>query len=151
MLKQLIMESIDFDTPLPSVHTWVRLQWTGQILYFSVVFIICMATVHRRLSLWPGQGNSDVVQTQSKRHSLPWRAYTLESWPALGTSTFLCHIRKKNHEMKHNHERLKAVKRIFHISDQGPNSKLLEYFKSALYVISQVIKFLSLLKCWIPD
>lgn len=49
--------------------------------------------------------------------------------------------------MKHNHKRLKVVKKNFQISDQGLNSKLLEYFKSALYVIPQVIKFLPLLKC----
>lgn len=54
---------------------------------------------------------------------------------------------EKTHEMKQNHKRLKAVKKSFHISDQGPNSKLLECFKSALYVIPQVIKFLSLPKC----
>lgn len=61
MLEQPTMESIDFDTQFPPVCTWVRLQLTGQTLYFSVVFIICIATVHKSSSLWPGQGNSDMV------------------------------------------------------------------------------------------
>lgn len=123
------------------------IDWTDSLLFSSVYYLHCNSA--QKLEPLSRSRQQRGVQTQ--RHSLPCRAYTLESCPTFRTNTFLFHTRKNPHEMKHNHKRLKVVKKNFQISDQGLNSKLLEYFKSALYVIPQVIKFLPLLKCWIPD
>lgn len=123
------------------------IDWTDSLLFSSVYYLHCNSA--QELEPLTSSRQQRCGTNMSKTHSLPWRAYTLESCPTFGTRTLFSH--KKKHEMKHNHKSLKAVEKNFQISDQGLNSKLLEYFKSALYVIPQVIKFLSLPKCWIPD
>lgn len=144
------MESIDFDIQFPSVHTWVRLQLTEQTPYFSAVFIICIAIVHRSLSLQPGQANSDAAQTRSKRPFPALKSLQSRKLSHLHNKDFSSYMKK--YEMEHNHSRqrqtfiFKLVMKNLQILEQVPNSRLLEFIKGVLYVIPQVVKLLSLLQ-----
>lgn len=146
MLNNPKSRALTLTPHFPSVHPWVTLQLTNR-LYFSVVFIICIAIGHRSSSLRPGQGNSDAAQTQGKRLIPALKSLQARKLRLLLTRDFSTQLKAWNGTSPQQTKTyiFKPVKKNLQIFEQRPNSKFPECFKSALYVIPQVVKLLPLL------